>query len=105
MKEDFLNQLRDIKEQDLSKLPKYITMLAIRDSLIRKEIESKEANLLVGSIKINVNQNFINDAEFMEQSIDLFSDILVKVYCQMTQDCLFDSIQSIASELSFEATL
>jgi len=102
MKEDFLDQLKAINNQDLSKLPKYVTMLAIRDSLMNKNISLKDANTFVANMKIDATQNFIDDKEFMEKSIDLFTDILVKVHKQMMKDCLFDSIQSIAKEFSFE---
>ena len=73
-KQEFLDMLKGLKSVDITKTPciRFKTLLLGR--LLRDNIPA--APVLVGNMKVEVSEAFINDDELVDASVDTYAAIL-----------------------------
>lgn len=83
MREEFLEMLRNMDKVDLSTSPNYIVMCRLHKALDDKGMSCEDTNLVVGNIRIDVNQEFVDDTELLNQAIETYSNVCVKMKKEM----------------------
>lgn len=85
MKQQFLNMVESLRAATtgLSKMPNYITLLALAKhpkALYRNPAE------VASLIQINVNDDFVNDPELFVPTVDAYVEMLNCIYKQLLAD-------------------
>ncbi len=83
MKHQFLRVMETFRNVNISQTPNYRTMLAI--ALHPKATFPKPA-IVAASMKIEVNDTFINDPELFQPTVDAYVETLNRIYDQMLKD-------------------
>lgn len=83
MKTEFLNLIKNIAGLDISSSPNYKTILALAKH--PKAFYPNPA-LVASKLKIDVNQEFVNDKDLFEPTVDVYVNCLSKLYSQMQND-------------------
>ncbi len=85
MRNEFLEILTNLDNTDLGKTPNYIFM---KNFAIRGEHFGSYpcATFITSKIKINVNQNFIEDKELFDKTIETYINCLNRLWKQLKND-------------------
>jgi hypothetical protein len=66
MNKEFLELMRELKDNNYKVNPNVVTMKALYQGLLNTGFLEDEAGLVIGNIKFNVNENFVMAEEFTE---------------------------------------
>lgn len=83
MKDQFEQLLKQLDDLDITMSPNYITMKALANHL---EAYYPNPEVVAASIKINVGQNFVDNTDLFERTVDAYVKCLSRMYSQMQYD-------------------
>lgn len=90
------NQMIELSKQmstlDVTKTPVYVTLLEIKKRLSERSLSNKDIDKIMLSIKVDVNDEFVNDEELFEAVIGGFTDLAVNMISNAKADGIFDAI-------------
>lgn len=83
MKRQFLAAMENVRTVDIKSTPNYKVMLAIAK---HPEAAFPDPELTAAGIIINVNEEFINDPELFESTVEAYVKALSRIYDQLKHD-------------------
>ena len=111
MKQQFIDVIEQQSQLDISTAPNYRTMVALAK---HPEAYYPTPDIVAATIKINVNNDFVEDSELFELTINAYVKMLSRLYDQLKHDVTrssFDSgpvadrmFMAMASEMSLTYT-
>ena len=82
MKDQFLDILNNIKNTNVSEAPNFRVLKALA---VSPEVKYPFPLLVAASIKINVNENFVNDEELFDKTIKIYVSILNDIWYELVK--------------------
>ena len=100
----FLELLRSLKDADPDDTSNCIVMRAMHKSLMDKGLTDDEASRVVGSMEVEVSDDFVKDEELFHEAVESYSTAIskMKVFCDKVSPTLFLHTLSKKSSLKWE---
>lgn len=83
MKRQFLAVMENVRTVDIKSTPNYKVMLAIAK---HPEAYFPDPELTAAGLKINVTEEFVNDPELFEPTVEAYVKALSRIYDQLKRD-------------------
>ena len=72
MRSEFLKMVRALKNVDIGNDPNFSIIHALHVGFVSAGLQPEEASKVVGNLEVSVNQNFVNDKELFDETVDVF---------------------------------
>ncbi len=94
MKEQFREILETLRTLDISVTPNYRTMKALAN---HPEAYYPMPEVVAAKVKINVNEDFVNDEALFNETLDCYVKCLSRIYSQLKADFPMNHDQMFAA--------
>jgi len=83
MKQKFLKMLEELKLVDVANTPVVRFKTFLLGRLLRDQVPV--APILVGNMKVEINEEFINDSELVDAAVDAYATVLKRTWATIQQ--------------------
>jgi hypothetical protein len=102
MREEYLAGMKQLEKVNLAESPNYLLLKLLGNS---EDAVYPSKSLIAAKIKINVNREFIQDEEVVNQTVKTYVSCLNKIWVELVKDFGYDNAKQIMLQIAGDMSI